>query len=63
MTTLFPQIAFAIMTAVAIYLFAKKIGEMRRNILLGKDEVIETDTATRRKNLLLLAFGQKKMFK
>jgi ferredoxin len=63
MSTLFPQIAFAIMTGIAIYLFAQKIGEMRRNILLGKDEIIETDKATRLRNLLLLAFGQKKMFK
>lgn len=58
-----PQIAFALMAAIAIYLFSKRIGEMRRNILMGRDEVIETDSATRLRNLLLIAFGQKKMFK
>ena len=59
----FPQIAFAVMTFIAIYIFSKRIGEMRRNILMGKDEALETDAKTRWRNLLLLAFGQKKMFK
>jgi heterodisulfide reductase subunit C len=59
----FPQIAFAIMAFIGIYIFSKRIGEMRRNILMGRDETIETDNATRFRNLLLLAFGQKKMFK
>jgi ferredoxin len=59
----FPQIAFAVMTFIAIFIFSKRIGEMRRNILLGKDETIATDEKTRWKNLMLLAFGQKKMFK
>ncbi len=58
-----PQIAFAAMTFFAIYIFSKKMGNMRRNILLGKDEPIETDEKTRWRNLFLLAFGQKKMFK
>lgn len=58
-----PQIAFAAMAVAAIYLFSKRIGEMRRNILLGRDEAIETDSKTRWHNLFLLALGQKKMFK
>jgi ferredoxin len=58
-----PQIAFALMAGIAIYLFSRRIGEMRRNILMGRDELIETDQATRLRNLLLIAFGQKKMFK
>jgi ferredoxin len=58
-----PQLAFLIMTSFAIYIFSKRIGEMRRNILMGRDEPLETDKATRMRNLLLLAFGQKKMFK
>jgi len=58
-----PQIAFAIMTGIAIFIFSKRIGQMRRNILLGKDERLLNDPQTRIKNLLLLAFGQKKMFK
>ncbi len=36
---------------------------MRRNVLLGKDEPLLTDQSTRIRNLLLIAFGQKKMFK
>ncbi len=59
----FPQIAFAIMTFAAIYIFSKRIGQMRRNILMGKDEAVVTDEKTRWRNLILLAFGQKKMFK
>lgn len=59
----FPQIAFAIMTFAAIYIFSKRIGQMRRNILMGKDEPVVTDEKTRWRNLILLAFGQKKMFK
>ncbi|HSK11952.1 MAG TPA: hypothetical protein VK907_02000, partial [Phnomibacter sp.] len=58
-----PQIAFALMTFAAIYIFSKRLGEMRRNILLGKPEIIATDNATRWRNLILLAFGQKKMFR
>ena len=58
-----PQIAFAVMTFIAIYVFSRRIGEMRRNVLLGKDEPLATDEKTRWRNLFLLAFGQKKMFK
>ncbi|MEO7312324.1 MAG: Fe-S oxidoreductase, partial [Chitinophagaceae bacterium] len=57
------QILFAALAALAIWLFAKKIKQVRRNILLGRDEVIETDKGKRISNVLLLAFGQKKMFK
>ncbi len=60
---IFPQLAFAAMAFAAIFIFSKRIGEMRRNILLGRDEAIETDSQTRWRNLFLLALGQKKMFK
>ncbi len=56
------QILFVVLSAVSIWLFAKKIGEIRRNILLGKDENLNDHASLRWKNLLLLAFGQKKMF-
>lgn len=56
------QILFVALSAVSIWLFAKKIGEIRRNILLGKDENFNDHASLRWKNLLLLAFGQKKMF-
>jgi ferredoxin len=57
------QIGFVVLLTVASWLFARKITEIRRNILLGKDEDLSDQPAKRWKNLLLLAFGQKKMFK
>jgi ferredoxin len=57
------QIGFVLLAAVATVIFARKIGEIRRNILLGKDEDLSDQPAKRWRNLLLLALGQKKMFK
>jgi ferredoxin len=60
------QILFIIIAGIAIYLFSKKVGGIRRNILLGKpaDEDDRKDRSGERwKNVVLLAFGQKKMFK
>ena len=60
---IFQQVLFILVLAFAIGLFAKKIGRIRRNILLGKDEAYNDRPGLRWKNLLLLAFGQKKMFR
>lgn len=57
-----PQLLFLALSAIAVGLFAKKAGEIRRNILLGKDENLTDQPAKRWRNLLLLALGQKKMF-
>lgn len=57
------QALFVLMAFSAIYLFAKKVGEIRRNIFLGKALDLSDNAAIRWKNLLLLAMGQKKMFK
>lgn len=57
------QILFLVLVVAASYIFAKKVKEIRRNINLGKDEKINDNTGLRWKNVLLLAFGQKKMFK
>jgi len=57
------QILFAACAAIAIWFFAKNIGIIRRNIFLGKDEDLSDNPSQRWKNLLLLAFGQKKMFR
>ncbi len=57
------QIAFVALSAVAIWLFAKKASEIRRNIFLGKEEHLNDHPAKRWRNLLLLALGQKKMFR
>ena len=57
------QILFVIVTALAIWLFSKKAREIRRNILLGRDEFYNDRPGERWKNVFLLAFGQKKMFR
>ena len=57
------QILFIFASGIAIWLFARKIKEIRHNILLGKDEDYSDHPAKRWKNVLLLALGQKKMFR
>lgn len=57
------QIIFIAVSAFAIWLFAKNIGIIRRNIFLGKDEDLSDNPSQRWRNVLLLAFGQKKMFR
>ena len=57
------QILFIVCAIAAIYLFVKKVREMRRNVLLGRDEDISDRKNERWKNMVLLALGQKKMFK
>jgi heterodisulfide reductase subunit C len=58
-----PQLIFLVILAIGIYLFSKKAIEIRRNIFLGKDEDLSDNKQQRLKNMLLLALGQKKMFK
>jgi heterodisulfide reductase subunit C len=60
---LLAQFVFVILLGMASWLFAKKVKEIRRNILLGKEEDLSDNSSLRWKNLLLLALGQKKMFK
>jgi hypothetical protein len=62
MTIIF-QILFILILSLGTFLFYKKAAEIRRNILLGKDENFSDNKAERWKNLILLALGQKKMFK
>ncbi len=57
------QIAFILVSATAIWLFSRNILRIRKNILLGKEEDYSDQPARRWKNTLLLAFGQKKMFR
>jgi heterodisulfide reductase subunit C len=57
------QILFITLLGFASWLFVKKISQIRRNILLGRDEDFSDNRRMRWKNLLLLALGQKKMFK
>lgn len=57
------QVLFILISIVAIWLFYKKITEIRRNINLGHDELFTDNKPLRWKNVLLLALGQKKMFR
>jgi heterodisulfide reductase subunit C len=57
------QIAFILLSATAIWLFSRNLLRIRKNILLGKEEDYTDHPALRWKNLLLLALGQKKMFR
>ncbi|HPI55446.1 MAG TPA: hypothetical protein PLU10_12185 [Chitinophagaceae bacterium] len=59
---LLQQLLFAALTITGFYLFAKKLLEIRRNILLGKPLDIHDNKQARLQNLILNAFGQKKMF-
>ena len=57
------QIAFAITLVVASYFIRKRVLEIRANIDLGKDVKISDNAGQRFRNMLMVAFGQKKMFK
>src|SRR5688572_8486172 len=57
------QILFILISAVAIWLFSRKVKEINRNIRLGRDEKLNDQPGLRWKNVLLLAFGQQKMFR
>ena len=56
------QALFALILVAAILFFSKKIRDIRRNILLGRDENYSDHPGERWRNLFLLAFGQKKMW-
>ncbi len=57
------QILFVVLAGVSVFLFAKKVKEIARNIKLGKDEDLSDNSDQRWRNMILLALGQKKMFK
>ena len=57
------NIIFAILLVVGIGAFAYNSRKIRRNILLGRDVDRSGNKGERIKTMLLIAFGQKKMFK
>ncbi|MCH5721340.1 hypothetical protein [Niabella hibiscisoli] len=57
------QIVFALLAVFALLLFSRKALQIRRNINLGREEEINDNKAQRWNNVLLLALGQKKMFR
>jgi heterodisulfide reductase subunit C len=58
---LLQQILFVLLTGIAIWLFVKKVKFISRNIKLGREESFPPHPE-RWKNVLLIAFGQKRMF-
>lgn len=54
---------FILISVLAIGLFAVKAKQIIRNIGLGRDEEINDQPGRRWRNVLLLAFGQKRMFR
>ena len=57
------QFLFIATLGIAIYFIRKRILRIRHSINLGRAKVINDRKDERLKNLLLVAFGQKKMFK
>jgi ferredoxin len=57
------QIAFLVTLGIAIYFISRRVSSIRKNINLGKTSGPIDRRNERVKNLLLVAFGQKKMFK
>ena len=60
---LLQQILFALVSILAIWMFAKKAMEIRSNILLGRTEDYGDNKGDRWRQVLLIAFGQQKMFR
>ena len=57
------QVAFLLLATYAIWLFSKNILQIKKNIFLGKPEDLSDKPNLRWRNVLLLALGQKKMFR
>jgi ferredoxin len=57
------QILFVIILGAAVYFIRKRVVRIRENIRIGKKNEIKDHPNQRLKNVLLIAFGQKKMVK
>ncbi len=57
------SILFTAITMIAFFVFFKKLGKIGRNIHLGKPFQINDQKGKRLQNVLLLALGQRKMFR
>ena len=57
------QIVFALMISVFGFFIAKRVGFIRKAINLGKSKMPEGTPSQRYREMLLVAFGQRKMFK
>lgn len=56
-------VIFIAISAISIGFATRQFLKLRRNVRLGQDEEISGDTGQRWKNVLLVAFGQSRMFK
>ncbi|HEX2683682.1 MAG TPA: Fe-S oxidoreductase, partial [Ferruginibacter sp.] len=57
------QIAFIATLAAAVYFISRRVSGIRKNIGLGKNTFRTDQPQIRLRNMMLVAFGQKKMFK
>ncbi len=57
------QVIFGITVCIAAVLIRKRVLQIRANIRLGKDTTVSSQPGQRLANMVLVAFGQKKMFK
>jgi heterodisulfide reductase subunit C len=57
------QILFVLVISSAIYILFRRISGIKRNILLGKDLDRSENSSSSFRNMILVAFGQSKMFK
>src|SRR5262245_46064720 len=57
------QVAFALVLATAVFFIRRRVLFLRDTIRLGKTGAAPDRTSERWRNVLLIAFGQKKMFK
>jgi len=56
-----PNILFVLLLLVGVGYFARNVGRLRRNILLGKDVDVSDNRQERWKNMARIALGQQKM--
>ncbi|MBA4054914.1 MAG: Fe-S oxidoreductase [Marivirga sp.] len=57
------QIIFVITICLSAYFIRKRVLEIRGNIKLGREKTLQNNPRQRLMNMVLVAFGQKKMFK
>lgn len=63
MLIILQQILFLVALGITVFFFRRRVLEISYNIKMGKDEDLSGNSGQRFQNMLLLAFGQKKMFR
>jgi heterodisulfide reductase subunit C len=57
------QVLFLLLTIAALWFFSRKVSYIKRNIFLGRDVDLSDNKSERWKKVILIALGQKKMFR